>query len=238
MAVVSETVSPTLVECLRELPDPRKPINQAHKFIDIMVIGICALIAGADGFSGMAAFGQAKEAWFRTFLELPNGIPSHDTFGAVFARLKPSAFQQCFLGSVQGLTTKVESEVVPIDGKRLRRSHDRSHGQAAIELVSAWASTQRLTLGQVKVAADSNEITAVPELLKVLALEGCIVTLDALNTQKETVAAIAEQAADYVIALKGNHATLLAAVTELCAAVLEDRTANIRSKARTASTDA
>lgn len=225
--MVSETVSPTLVECLSALPDPRKPINQDHKFIDIMVIGICALIAGADGFSGMAAFGQAKEEWLRTFLELPNGIPSHDTFGEVFARLKPSAFQQCFLRWVQGLTTKVESEVVPIDGKRLRRSHDRSQGRAAIELVSAWASTQRLTLGQVKVAADSNEITAVPALLKVLALEGCIVTLDAINTQKETVAAIVAQAADYVIALKGNHATLLAAVTELCAAVREDRTANI-----------
>ena len=225
--MVSETVSPTLVECLRELPDPRKPINQDHQFIDIMVIGICAIIAGADGFSGMAAFGQAKEEWFRTFLELPNGIPSHDTFGAVFARLKPSAFQECFLRWVQGLTTKVESEVVPIDGKRLRRSHDRSHGQAAIELVSAWASSQRLTLGQVKVAADSNEITAVPELLKVLALAGCIVTLDALNTQKETVAAIVAQEADYVIALKGNHATLLEAVTELCEAVREGRTANI-----------
>jgi predicted transposase YbfD/YdcC len=225
--MIHETVSPTLIECLNALPDPRKPINQAHKFIDIMVIGICALIAGADGFSGMAAFGQAKEEWFRNFLALPNGIPSHDTFGEVFARLKPRAFQQCFLRWVQGVTTKVESEVVPIDGKRLRRSHDRSHGQAAIELVSAWASSQRLTLGQVKVAADSNEITAVPELLKMLALAGCIVTLDALNTQKETVAAIVTQDADYVIALKGNHATLLGAVTELCVAVREDRTANI-----------
>jgi len=225
--MVNEAVAPTLVECFSGLSDPRKPINQDHKFIDILVIGVCAVICGANGFSGMAAFGRAKEAWFRTFLELPNGIPSHDTFGNVFARLKPRAFQACFLRWVQGLTTQVEGEVVPLDGKRLRRSHDRSQGRAAIELVSAWASRQRLTLGQVKVEADSNEITAVPELLKVLALAGCIVTLDAIHTQKETVEVIVAQEADYVIALKGNHPKLLAAVTELCNAVREDRTANI-----------
>lgn len=225
--MVNTAASPTLMECLRDLPDPRKNINQEHQFIDIMVIGVCALICGADGFTGMTAFGKAKEAWFRTFLELPNGIPSHDTFGEVFARLKPSAFQACFLRWVQGVTTQIPGEVVPIDGKCLRRSHARKQGRAALELVSAWASSQRLTLGQRKVAEASNEITAVPELLKTLSIAGCIVTVDALNTQKNTVATIVEQAADYVVALKGNHPTLLAAVQEFCTAVREDRTANL-----------
>lgn len=225
--MAAAATAPTLIECFSTLSDPRKKINQDHKFIDIMVIGLCAVICGAEGYTGMEAFGKAKKDWLSTFLELPNGIPSHDTFGEVFGRLKPSAFRECFLGWVQGVTTQIPGEIVPIDGKHLRRSYDRSQGQAAIQLVSAWASSQRLTLGQVKVAADSNEITAVPELLKTLSLAGCLVTVDAINTQKDTVAAIVAQEADYVVALKGNHKTLHTAVQELCQAVEEDRTQNI-----------
>lgn len=225
--MASESTNPTLVECLSELKDTRKQIGQEHKFIDILVIAVCAMICGADGFTGIENFGKAKEEWLRTFLALPHGIPSHDTFGRVFARIKPQEFQRCFLRWVQGLTQRVAGEIVPIDGKTLRRSHDRSHGLAAIEVVSAWASSQQLTLGQLKVAADSNEITAVPELLKVLALEGCIVTLDAINTQKKTIAEIVRQQADYVVALQGNHEKLLTAVIELTEAVAQDRTINL-----------
>lgn len=225
--MANESTNPTLVECLSDLKDTRKQIGQDHKFIDILVIAVCAVICGADGFTGMENFGKAKEDWLKTFLELPQGIPSHDTFGRVFARIKPHEFQRCFLRWVQGVSRRVDGEIVPIDGKTLRRSHDRSHGQAAIELVSAWASSNRLTLGQIKVAAESNEITAVPELLKVLALEGCLVTLDAINTQKKTIAVIVEQKADYVVALKGNHEKLLEAVTDLTEAVAQDRTINV-----------
>ena len=225
-----ETTPPTLVECLSDLKDTRKQIGQDHKFIDILVIAVCAVICGADGFTGMENFGKAKEDWLRTFLELPHGIPSHDTFGRVFARIKPREFQHCFLRWVQGLTRRVAGEIVPIDGKTLRRSHDRRHGLEAIEVVSAWASSHRLTLGQIKVAADSNEITAVPELLRVLALEGCLVTLDAIHTQKKTIAEIVRQGADYVVALKGNQERLLEAVTELTEAVAQDRTVNVPSE--------
>jgi predicted transposase YbfD/YdcC len=225
--MASESTNPTLVECLSSLKDTRKQIGQEHKFIDILVIAVWAVICGADGFTGMENFGKAKHDWLQTFLELPHGIPSHDTFGRVFARIKPREFQRCFQRWVQGLAQRVAGEIIPIDGKTLRRSHDRGHGQSAIEVVSAWSSSQRLTLGQLKVAAASNEITAVPELLKVLALEGCLVTLDAINTQKKTIARIVEQKADYVVALKGNHEKLLAAVTELTEAVVEDRTINV-----------
>jgi hypothetical protein len=126
--MATTAAAPPLMECFSTLPDPRKQINQEHKFIDIMVIGLCAVICGAEGYTGMEAFGKAKKDWLSTFLELPNGIPSHDTFGAVFGRLKPSAFRDCFLGWVQGVACQLPGEIVPIDGKHLRRSHDRSNG--------------------------------------------------------------------------------------------------------------
>ncbi|MGI0034792.1 MAG: ISAs1 family transposase, partial [Nitrososphaera sp.] len=151
----------------------------------------------------------------------------HDTFGRVFARIKPSEFQRCFLNWVRSVAKLTEGEIVAIDGKTPRRSHHRPLGKRAIELVSAWARNNRLTLGQVKVAEGSNEITAVPELLRLLAIKGCIVTVDAINTQKETVAEIREQEADYVVALKSNHEKLHEAVAELFESVEQDRTVNL-----------
>lgn len=216
-----------LKEDFASLPDPRKLYKIDHLLIDIVTIAILGVVCGADDFQGIAEFGRDNEVWLKTFLSLPNGIPSHDTFGRVFARIKPKEFQRCFQGWVQRIAALTAGTVVPVDGKVLRRSHDRSRGQRAIELVSAWATTNRLTLGQVKVAADSNEITAVPELLRLLVLKGCIVTVDALNTQKDTVAEIVRQEADYVCTLKGNQETLHEAVAELFTAVQEDRTANI-----------
>jgi predicted transposase YbfD/YdcC len=216
----------SLIECCADLPDPRVERGQLHKLIDIVVISICAVISGAEGFTEMEEFGQVKEGWLRQFLELPNGIPSHDTFGRVWACIKPREFEARFRRWVQGVVQVSQGEIVGIDGKTVRQSYDRAAGRAAIELVSAWARRQRLTLGQVKVAEDSNEITAVPELLQVLELKGCIVTVDALNTQKEIAAEIRRQEADYVLALKDNHPTLRRQVADFLHAAQPGRTLN------------
>lgn len=199
------TSGPSLLVHFADLPDPRVERTRRHQLIDIIAIALCAVICGADSWVDVELFGRSKEAWLRRFLALPNGIPSHDTFGRVFARLDSDAFEQRFLTWVQGVMRASAGDGVAIDGKVLRRSHDHGAGQSAIDLVSAWACEQRLVLGQVKVAAHSNEIPAVPLLLELLNLEGCTVTLDAMHCQTETVAAIVEQGADYVIALKGNQ---------------------------------
>jgi len=216
--------TPNFIDYFAELADPRQEDRCDHKLIDILFIAICAVICGAEGFTDMEEFGMAKETWLRQFLELPNGIPSHDTFGRVLARLNPQAFQQCFVDWVRAVAAITDQEIVPIDGKKLRRSHDKANGQRAIELVSAWTRTNRLMLGQIKVAADSNEITAVPLLLRLLELKGCIVTLDALHCQKDTAAAILKQEADYVLALKGNQGNLYNEVESFFDAIVNERT--------------
>lgn len=216
-----------LIEHFSDCEDPRRDFCKEHLLIDMIVIGILAVICGANDFVGMAEFGLDRETWLRTFLQLPGGIPSHDTFGRVLARIKPSEFQRCFSNWVRSVARLTNGEVIPIDGKRMRRSHHRSLGKSAIETVTAWAQGNRLTLGQVKVADDSNEITAVPELLRLLSVKGCIVTVDALNTQKETVAEVRKQEAEYVAALKGNQGKMLEAVAELCGAVEQGQTVNL-----------
>ncbi len=218
----NETLS--FIDYFAELADPRIEDRCDHKLIDILFIATSAVICGADGFTDMEEFGKSKETWLRQFLELPHGIPSHDTFGRVFARLKPGEFQQCFLRWVRTVADLTSNEIVPIDGKKLRRSHDRSAGQRAIELVSAWARANRLMMGQVKVSGDSNEITAVPQLLRLLELKGCIVTVDALNCQKEIASEILTQEADYVLSLKGNQGNLHKEVGSFFDAVVNDRT--------------
>jgi len=219
-----KTVTPTFIDYFADLTDPRIEDRCHHKLIDILFIAVCAVICGADTFTDMEEFGISKQAWLQQFLDLPNGIPSHDTFGRVLARLKPSEFQRCFVEWVRAVAGATNDEIVPIDGKKLRRSHNRSKGLQAIEVVSAWAVANHLVLGQVKVSEDSNEITAVPELLKLLELKGCIVTVDALNTQKEIAAEIRNQGADYVLALKANHSTLRKEVELFFKDVKEDRT--------------
>jgi predicted transposase YbfD/YdcC len=220
----TDQTTTNFIDYFAELADPRQQDRCDHKLIDILFIAICAVICGADGFTDMEEFGMAKETWLRQFLELPNGIPSHDTFGRVLARLNPKAFQQCFLDWVRAVAVITDQEIVPIDGKKLRRSHDKANGQRAIELVSAWTRANRLMLGQIKVAADSNEITAVPLLLRLLALKGCIVTLDALHCQRDTAAEILKQEADYVLALKGNQGSLYNEVEGFFDAIVNERT--------------
>ena len=187
------------------LEDPRIDRTKLHKLVDIVVIAICAVICGADTWVDVESFGHAKLAWFKTFLELPNGIPSHDTFGRVFAMLDPDQFQQCFLDWVVAVSQVIPGQVIAIDGKTLRQSHDKRLGKGAIVMVSAWATANRLVLGQAKVDDKSNEITAIPELLRVLDISGCIITIDAIGCQKEIAADIVEQDADYLLALKGNQ---------------------------------
>ena len=196
-----------LVEHFAELDDPRAD-NRRHLLIDILVIAICAAICGADSWEDIELFGEAKKRWFRTFLELPHGIPSPDTFARVFGALDPEQFQEAFTRWVQDVSTLVTGEVIAIDGKTARRSYDRQGGKAAIHMVSAWASDNRLVLGQKKVDDKSNEITAIPELLQVLAVSGCIVTIDAMGCQKAIAQQITEQEADYVFTLKENQGRL------------------------------
>lgn len=215
---------PTLIDCFSDLPDPRIDRCKRHRLIDIIVIGLCAVICGAEGPTEMETFGNAKKKWLEQFLELPHGVPSHDTFGRVLSVLEPREFERCLLKWVNAQVKLAEGEVIALDGKTLRRSHDKAHEQEAIEIVSAWAVSQRLTLGQVKVAEGSNEITAVPEVLRALNVEGCIVTVDALNAQKTIAAQIRAQQADYVLALKDNHKHLRQQVEEFLTSAREDRT--------------
>jgi len=214
---MSESPVASLEQHFGSLEDPRVDRTKLHELLDVVVIAICAAICGADGWVDVELFGNAKLNWLCQFLTLPNGIPSHDTFGRVFARLDPEQFEICFLNWVQAVFQVTQGQVVPIDGKRLRRSRDGSLGKAAIEMVSAWAAANHLTLGQCKVDEQSNEITAIPELLRILELSGCIVTIDAIGCQTEIAQAIRAKAADYVLALKENQGTLYRDVVELFA---------------------
>jgi predicted transposase YbfD/YdcC len=197
--------APTLEAQFAALTDPRTDHTLRHKLLDIVTIAILAVICGAEGRTDMEAFGKAKESWLRQFLELPNGIPSHDTFRLLFMRLNAQEFEQCFINWVQAVHTLTAGQVVAIDGKCLRGTQDSYLGKQAIYMVSAWATADHLVLGQRKVDAKSNEITAVPELLALLDIHGCIVSVDALNCQKQTAAQIIAQDGDYLLALKDNH---------------------------------
>jgi predicted transposase YbfD/YdcC len=173
------------------------------------------VICGANNWVEIENYGHAKKEWLETFLELPNGIPSHDTLMRVFARLKPKELQQCFLDWIEAVAEITKGQVIAVDGKSLRRALERGENRGAIHMVSAWASKNRLVLGQTKVNAKSNEITAIPELLKILTIEGNIVSIDAMGCQKEIAETIIEQKGDYVLALKGNHPNLYQDVVQL-----------------------
>jgi predicted transposase YbfD/YdcC len=188
-----------------DLEDPRVERTKRHLLLDIVVIAICAVICGADSWVAVAMFGKAKLAWLKRFLEMPNGIPSHDTFGRVFARLKPEQFEKCFLQWIAAVSDITAGQVVAIDGKTVRRSHDAGIGRSAIHMVSAWATANELVLGQVKVDDKSNEITAIPALLQVLEVSDCIVTIDAMGCQTEIAKTIVDLGAEYVLALKENQ---------------------------------
>src|SRR2546423_15501728 len=192
------------------LTDPRCPHapNSRHLLMDILVIAVCAVISGAEGWEDLEEYGKANAAWLGDLLDLPYGIPGHDTFRRVLSRLVPEELTQCFLAWTNALSAASGGDIVSIDGKTLRHSFDHATSTAAIHMVSAWASANRLVLGQLKVEEKSNEITAIPALLRMLDVTGCIVTIDAMGCQKEIAAQIKSQEADYMLSLKGNQGTL------------------------------
>jgi predicted transposase YbfD/YdcC len=208
-----------LVTALAAVPDPRRQCkNLRHPLVDVLVVGFCGVLCGCEDFVELQTFGRKKEDFFRRFLELPQGIPSHDTFRRVFQAVCPQALQRCLIQWLQGLRqaapAAAQGEVVAIDGKTLRRTFDRARSLGALHLVSAWATANGLTLGQVAVDAKSNEITAIPQLIELLDLKDCVVTIDAAGCQKEIAAQIVAKEADYVLALKENQPTLYAQVSD------------------------
>lgn len=202
-------LSETFLHHFQNIEDPRLDNhNQRHPLLDILVIAILATICGADTWTEVSEFGQAKEEWLKSFLKLPHGIPSHDTFGRVFSLIDPDEFETCFIDWINSLFIDIEKEIIAIDGKTLRGSHDRRKGKKALHLVSAWAAKNRVLLGQVRTEEKSNEIEAIPRLLEMIDVKNSIVTIDAMGCQKAIAKTIIAQEADYVLALKENQATL------------------------------
>ncbi len=211
----------SLIEHFKDLADPRIDRTKEHDLIDVLIIAVCCLLCAGESFNDMEDFGKAKEEWFKGFLKLRHGIPSHDTFNRVFQALDPKQFLECFLRWTQSLREAIPQEVVALDGKALRRAMNKS--QSPRYIVSAWAESNGLVLGQLKVDEKSNEITAVPELLRVLELAGCIVTVDAMGCQKKIAKEIIEADADYVLALKGNQEKVHQEVKSFLDASLEQQ---------------
>jgi len=202
---MARKASVALLDHFADLPDPRMERTKRHPLTDIIFIAVCAILCGANDFVGMEEFGKSKKAWLQKYLRLPNGIPSHDTFGRLFAALDANAFLGCFRSWVQSLAVATQGLLVGFDGKTMRASGDAAKEQNPVHVVSAWAGANRLLLGQVAVEAKSNEITAIPRLLEILELHGAIVTIDAMGCQKEIAAKIRERGGDYVLAVKGNQ---------------------------------
>jgi predicted transposase YbfD/YdcC len=210
-----DTVNASIVEHFQILEDPRIERTKKHLLLDILVIAVCTLLTGGEGFQDMELFGKSKRVWLQTFLALPHGIPSHDTFGRVFARLNPQCFQECFLSWTQAVAQLTQGALVSLDGKTVKASFDRATASSPLHMLSAWCSEQGgLVIGQTKTEAKSNEITAIPELLRLLAIKGCIVTIDAMGCQTAIAGQIQDQGADYLLALKSNHTKAYAAVKQ------------------------
>ncbi len=193
--------APSLIACLSIIEDARD-LNRRHSLLSILVIAVCCMICGGEGYNDMEDFGEANEDWFRTFLDLENGIPSHDTFNRVFASLDPLSFRECFLKWTKGLRKAAGADVIALDGKSLRRA---ARGSDMPHMVSAWSVRNGLVLGQTKVSEKSNEITAIPELLDSINIKGCVVTIDAMGCQKKIAEKIIARGGDYVLSLKGNQ---------------------------------
>jgi len=220
MATVGQKEVRGIMSHFQSLPDPRSTINRRHLLVDVIVISICGVLAGADGPAAIELWAKTQHRWLKTYLKLPHGIPSHDTIGRVLEALNPQAFQHGFTGWLESLrddddTRRKDPRHYAVDGKTLRRSHDRPRGLGPLHLVSVWATEQGLTLGQVATDDKSNEITAIPQLLDQLDLEGAVVTIDAAGCQKAIAQKIVDGGGDYVLALKGNQETLHRAVQEL-----------------------
>jgi predicted transposase YbfD/YdcC len=203
-----EIKAASLFEGLKKIVDPRREHQKFHSLYEILVIAICGVLSGAEHWTELEDYGEAKQEWLATFLELKHGIPSHDTFRRVFILLDPMELKSVFVDWISSAVSLSQGTLVNIDGKNLRGSKEPLKGKKALQVVSAWVSEQSVVLGQIKCEEKSNEITAIPELLKILDLEGCVVTIDAMGCQTEIVKEIAEKDADYVISLKGNQGTL------------------------------
>jgi predicted transposase YbfD/YdcC len=208
-------------QCFGDVSDPRRDHGKVHNLWDIIAVTILAVISGADSWVEVAKYGVNKRAFLATFLELPGGIPSHDTFNRVFALVNPHALQEGFVNWVQAVAEATQGRLVAIDGKTARRSFDKAAGKGPLHMVSAWASENRLLLGQQACDRKSNEITAIPELIKNLEISGSVVTIDAMGCQKDIAAAIREEGADYVLAVKDNHPTLHDDIRQVFSEVLD-----------------
>lgn len=213
MLTIGDQDAVNLLRFFDELPDPRSKVNRLHRLGDVIVIAICAVLATADGPTAIAHWAKLNETWLRSHLKLPNGIPGKDTFRRVLSLLNPAAFQRCFQEWLSSLNVSADDESgnathIAIDGKTLRRSHDKKNGLGPLHIVSAWASDRGITLGQVATDEKSNEITAIPKLLDMIDLEGAVVTIDAAGCQKNIAAQIVQGKGNYVLALKGNQGKL------------------------------
>lgn len=213
----------TISEHFSAIKDPRIDRTKKHQLIDIITITLCAVISGAESWDDIELFAECKYDWFKSFLELPNGVPSHDTFNRVFARLDPEQLEKCFVNWIKSINSLISGSQIAIDGKTLRHSYDRNSEQEAIVMVTAWVRESGLVLAQKKVAKKSNEITAVPELLKILELSGAIVTLDAMGCQTKIASQIVNQKADYLITLKKNQGGLYKRVDDLFKVALSEK---------------
>lgn len=214
-------------EHFAELTDPRRR-EGIYPLINIVTIAICAVICGADDFVAIAKFGRVKRKWLSRFLDLKEGIPSHDRFNAILAAIKPAEFEACLLNWITALHEITDGQLVAIDGKTLRRSFDAASGKSAIHMVSAWATANHISLGQVTVDEKSNEITAIPKLLQMLEISGCLVTIDAMGCQTEIAKAIIDSKADYVLAVKKNQPTLYAGISWFFLTKREQNFAGVR----------
>lgn len=213
----------SLIEHFSSLPDHRIDRNKCHALIDIIVLAICAVASGADGWEAIEEFGKDKQEWLRKYISLVNGIPSHDCIAYVLCRLSPEKFRECFMNWTQAVMRQTEGEVIAVDGKTAKGSRDRKNNRSPLHMVSAWACQNRLVLGQQATEEKSNEITAIPKLLELLELKGCIVTIDAMGCQRTIAEQIVDQGGDYVLGLKGNQGTLHEAVEDFFSAARTGR---------------
>lgn len=224
---MSSKPSVRLVDHFAELTDPRRR-KVIHPLINIVTIAVCAVIAGADDFVSIAAWGCRKRDWLAKFLDLRGGIPSHDRFNAVFAALNPAEFEKCLLSWITALHEITAGQIVAIDGKTLRGSFDKASGKSAIHMVGAWASANQISLGQVIVDAKSNEIAAIPKLLELLEISGCVVTIDAIGCQTAIAEKIVEKKGDFVLAVKENQPTLYAGIVAFFLNHMDDGFARVK----------
>ena len=212
---MADPVNASIVTHFQSLEDPRIARTKKHNLLDILVLALCTLLTGGEGFQDMELFGRSKRTWLQTFLTLPHGIPSHDTFGRVFARLNPRRFQECFLSWTRAVAQLTQGALVSLDGKTVKASFDRATAPSPLHMVSAWCSEHGgLVVGQMQTETNSNEITAIPELLPLLAIKGCLVTIDAMGCQTAIAEQIRAQGGDYLLALKANHKKAYRAVKQ------------------------